>query len=172
MIKFNPFREQHIPLFRFWLHQDHVKKFWQEPEDEAELKEKFLVRLSAQSVQSFIIVKDNIEIGYIQYYNAKKVGGNWWTEEAPGTFGIDVVIGSLGHVGTGLGPAIIKEFLTFLCKKEKNVKSIIIDPAPDNTKAIRAFEKAGFRKESEIKTPGGKALLMRTEPPVVEANKQ
>lgn len=161
MIKFKVFQERHVPLFRFWLHQEHVKKFWQETENEAELKEKMLVRLSQMSVQSFIIDKDSIEIGYIQYYDAKKVGNNWWTNEPTGTFGIDIVIGSHSHVGLGLGPTVLKEFIYFLKEKEPSVNSLIIDPSPDNERAIKAFEKAGFQKESQISTPGGPALLMR-----------
>ena len=161
MIKFTIFQEKHVPLFRFWLHQDHVKRFWQESENEAELKEKMLVRLAERSVQSFIITKDSVEIGYIQYYDAKKVGERWWPNEQPGTFGIDVVIGSFSHVGLGLGPAVIKEFITFLKEKEPGITSIIIDPSPDNDRAIKAFAKAGFQPEGPIKTPGGDALLMR-----------
>lgn len=166
MIKFKVFQEKHVSLFRFWLHQDHVKKFWQEPENEAELKEKMLVRLSQMSVQSYIIAKDSVEIGYIQYYDTKKVGGNWWPEEAPGTFGIDIVIGSHSHVGLGLGPSVIKEFIQFLREKEPNMKCLIIDPSPDNERAIKAFEKAGFQREKQITTPGGPALLMRMNFPI------
>ncbi len=161
MIKFKAFQERHVPLFRFWLHQDHVKKFWQESENEAELKEKMMVRLSQMSVQSFIIDKDSVEIGYIQYYEAQKIGGKWWPDEKPGTFGIDIVIGSHSHVGLGLGPTVLKEFITFSKEKEPHANALIIDPSPDNERAIKAFEKAGFQKENHISTPGGPAVLMR-----------
>ena len=37
---------------------------------------------------------------------------------------------------------------------------MITDPDPGNARAIRAYEKAGFRKERLVDTPNGPALLM------------
>jgi aminoglycoside 6'-N-acetyltransferase len=36
----------------------------------------------------------------------------------------------------------------------------VIDPNPGNPRAIRAYEKAGFRRAREVDTPDGRALLM------------
>ena len=35
-----------------------------------------------------------------------------------------------------------------------------VDPAPDNRRAIRCYEKAGFRRVDLVNTPDGEALLM------------
>lgn len=141
--------------------QNHIKSFWQESEDDQELREKFLVELPHRGVHAFIIQFASHEIGYIQYYNASKIGGGWWLNESPGTFGVDLMIGSEMHLGKGFGPRIIKEFIALIKERESDVQSIIIDPAPTNDRAIKAFEKAGFTREREIETPGGRALLMR-----------
>jgi aminoglycoside 6'-N-acetyltransferase len=37
---------------------------------------------------------------------------------------------------------------------------IVTDPDPANTRAIRAYEKAGFEKAGMVDTPDGPALLM------------
>lgn len=34
------------------------------------------------------------------------------------------------------------------------------DPSPANPRAIRCYEKAGFRRVGEVNTPDGSALLM------------
>jgi RimJ/RimL family protein N-acetyltransferase len=161
MFTFSDFKKCHLPILRSWLHQPHVKKYWQESDDDTELEVKFLQKHPARGVQAFIVGHDDKEIGYIQYYDAKKLGGGWWELEPPGTFGIDLMIGSTHAVGKGLGPLIIKEFVNFLCSREVGVRSIVIDPDPQNRYAILAFEKAGFSREKEIITPGGAALLMR-----------
>lgn len=161
MFTFERFEENHLSLLRQWLNSEHIKDFWQESDDDEKLKAKFLHELPRQGVLPFVIAKDHKPIGYIQYYDATKVGGGWWEAEQNGTFGIDLMIGSIEHHGRGFGPTIINEFIGILRENEPSLKSIIIDPDPKNRRAIRAFEKAGFIKESEITTPDGTALLMR-----------
>jgi aminoglycoside 6'-N-acetyltransferase len=41
---------------------------------------------------------------------------------------------------------------------------VLTDPSPTNTRAIRAYEKAGFRQERPVSTPDGDALLMVRDP--------
>jgi aminoglycoside 6'-N-acetyltransferase-1b len=47
------------------------------------------------------------------------------------------------------------------------VTKIQTDPAPTNLRAIRCYEKAGFRKVGIVDTPDGPALLM-----VIEWNRK
>lgn len=159
-IEFSSLQEHHIPLLRKWLKEPHVAEFWQETEDEEKFRDKFLGKLPERGVSAFVILVDSKLIGYIQYYDACKVGGGWWPDAEEGTFGIDQFIGDPDMVGKGLGTEIIKRFVEniFLLSK---VSQIITDPEPMNKRAIRAYEKVGFKSIGEIKTPGGAALLMR-----------
>lgn len=163
MISFLPFKEIHLLSLREWLQKNHIKKVWQESEDQNELKEKYLVKHPRRGIKSFVIDLGGTVIGYIQYYNAYKIGDGWWENEKPGTYGIDIMIGEESLLGQGLGTQIIKQFIEFLRSQEASVQSIIIDPEPENKRAIRSFEKAGFVKQSVIKTPNGLAQLMRLE---------
>lgn len=103
-------------------------------------------------------------VGYIQYYDACRVGGGWWPDAKEGTFGIDQFIGDPTLIGKSFGTEIIKTFVSDLFAQE-NVREIITDPEPKNKRAIRAYEKVGFEAAGEIKTPGGDALLMRMKSP-------
>ena len=40
------------------------------------------------------------------------------------------------------------------------VTEIRLDPHPDNSRAIRCYEKAGFRNLGEMATPDGPAVMM------------
>jgi aminoglycoside 6'-N-acetyltransferase len=44
------------------------------------------------------------------------------------------------------------------------VPQVLTDPSPDNKRAIKAYEKAGFCKERPVDTPNGAALLMDRNP--------
>jgi aminoglycoside 6'-N-acetyltransferase len=159
-ITFEPFQEKHFPQFVRWLAVPHVKQFWSEPEDEKELREKYSHNLKNRGINAQVILLDGKEIGYIQSYEAYQIGGGWWTDAEPGTFGIDQFIGEADLVGKGLGPLIIQEFIKIL-SMNPNVKEIIVDPDPTNLRAIKAYEKVGFVSSGVIHTPNGPAMLMR-----------
>src|ERR1700730_18115112 len=78
----------HLPLLRRWFKEPHVAEFWQEPEDEAEFRDKYLSMLTARDVRSYIAYIDDVPIGYIQDYQACRVGGGRWPDAEPGAFGI------------------------------------------------------------------------------------
>ncbi len=149
-IRFAEFHESHLVLLRGWLTQPHVSKFWQESDDDSALRNKFLSELPRRGIHAFIFEVDGHATGFIQYYEAIKVGNGWWEAEKAGTFGIDLMIGEKVRVGKGLGPRVIEAFLDFIVQRETLATSF-----------IRCFEKAGFSREGEILTPGGPALLMR-----------
>ncbi len=160
-ISFSPFDESHLAIFRSWLNKEHIKPHWQEPENDEALKQKFIHDLPGRQVRSFIFATDSSKpLGYIQYYEACKVGGGWWPNETPGVFGIDLMIGEATRLGQGLSSLVIQEFLKFV-KSREPVKEFIIDPDAGNTRAIRAFEKVGFVRDKELITPNGRSLLMR-----------
>ncbi len=135
----------------------HVSEYWQE--DEGELEAKFPAGLRARGVMPFIVLIDDQPAGYVQYYEACKIGGGWWPNMSPGTFGIDQFVGEPDMTGKGLGPLMIKAMCDYIFTHMK-ASAIIADPAPDNRRAIRAYEKCGFEKSNEVETPGGRAVLM------------
>lgn len=158
-ITFIKFQECDLPTFRKWLDEPHVKIFWQETEDDAALTEKIFKRFPKAGIEAFLIMLDDLTVGYIQSYEACRVGDGWWPEAKPGQYGIDLLIGNPLFTGKGWGAKIISAYIEKL-KTEKTVTEIIIDPEPNNMRAISAYEKAGFSKVGIIDTPNGKACLM------------
>ena len=68
--------------------------------------------------------------------------------------------------GVEPGRDALKAFLAML--RGEGYETIIIDPDPENGRAVRAYQKAGFRPipELEGKTPG--VLLMKHDPRFAE----
>lgn len=104
-------------------------------------------------------------IGYIQSYTAMGSGDGWWTDEQdPGVRGIDQFLANAGDLGRGLGSLMVRTFVDMLFM-DPAVTRVQTDPSPQNHRAIRAYEKAGFSAVGEIDTPDGRALLMIRERP-------
>ena len=65
-------------------------------------------------------------------------------------------------VDRGHGSAFIRTFIDRLLVS--GAPRVITDPDPANARAIRAYEKAGLRRDRLVDTPDGEALLMVRNP--------
>ena len=68
-----------------------------------------------------------------------------FTDEKPGTFCMDLFIGEEDYLDKGYGTDIVKAFAVYIFENFP-ATTIFIDPAITNTRAIRCYEKAGFKK--------------------------
>jgi aminoglycoside 6'-N-acetyltransferase len=71
---------------------------------------------------------------------------------------MDQFIGVSDMIGRGHGSSFIRQFVDGLLTP--GTPRVVADPDPDNRRAVRAYEKAGFENERMVDTPDGPALLM------------
>jgi len=164
IVTFRPMHEDDIPLLHGWLHRPHVMEWWGGDDAAPSIiktREKYLPRiLEPASVRAYIALSDSRPIGFAQSYVALGVGGGWWEDETdPGVRGIDQFLCDGNRLGQGLGTRMVTAFVRMLfC--QPGVTRVQTDPSPDNMRAIRCYEKSGFRRLGNIVTPDGPALLM------------
>lgn len=85
-------------------------------------------------------------IGYIQYYPlSSETFEEYRIDPARSAFGIDLFIGRPELWGRGLGTRALKLLTDYLFEAQ-GAELITIDPYLINPRAIRAYEKAGFKK--------------------------
>lgn len=162
IIEFQALTETDLPMLCEWLNRPHLQKWWRaEKMTLNSVREKYLPRINKEeNVWPFIVHSNKLPIGYIQYYYASIGDPNWWPDEpGSGIIGIDQFLANENRLNQGLGTALVTQFVEFLTKSLK-VTEIRVDPHPENTRAIRCYEKAGFRKIAPIKTPDGPAIMM------------
>jgi len=84
----------------------------------------------------------------------------WWEEETdPGVRGIDQSLAHPTQLNQGLGTKLVRALVELLFS-DPAVTKIQTDPAPNNHRAIRCYEKAGFVQQKVITTPDGPAVYM------------
>jgi aminoglycoside 6'-N-acetyltransferase Ib len=161
VISFRPLTLRDLPLLHQWIIRPHVAEWWDRPASLAEIEEEYGPLVGDHSTtRPYIALEDGAPIGFIQSYVAMGSGNGWWPgERDPGVRGIDQFLAHSDQLGRGLGTAMVRAFVRRLFT-DPTVTRIQTDPSPENGRAIRCYEKAGFHAVSEIDTPDGPALLM------------
>lgn len=149
-----------LPMVARWLAEPHLKEWWGDP---AEAIEEIEAAIDDISTEPLIVELDGRPIAYLQNYDPHLEDGHPYQDQPTGTLGLDMSIGDPALVGMGHGSAIIRQFAAQLF--DEGAPRLIIDPDPANGRAIRAYEKAGFRPFDTRTTQYGPALMMALDAP-------
>jgi aminoglycoside 6'-N-acetyltransferase len=153
--EFHPMTAADLPLVLHWLKQPHVVQWWGDTHEQFELVSG---DLKVEAMEQFIVALDDRPFAYIQCYDPRVWPDNGLGEHPQGTRGIDQFIGEPDMVDCGHGSAFVRAFIERVLAD--GAPRVITDPDPENPRAIRAYEKAGFEKAGLVDTPEGTALLM------------
>jgi aminoglycoside 6'-N-acetyltransferase len=153
--QFRPMSTEDLPMVRRWLEAPHVAQWWHDPDAQFALVSE---DLDHPAMDQFVVTADDRPFAYLQCYDPTAWSNNGLGTHPLGTRGIDQFIGEPGMIDRGHGSALIRSFVDGLLKK--GTPRVVTDPDPENIRAIRAYEKAGFQKARLVNTPDGYALLM------------
>lgn len=163
-LSFRPLRHVDLPLVFAWLNAPHVRQWWDPPASYEALAEQYAARVAGEDpVRAFLIVHAAHPIGYLQTF---RLSGFPEYQKAYGideeAAGIDLYIGEEACLHRGLGPHALRLFLSEVVLANSAIVSCIIAPEPENTAAIRAYEKVGFHYVRTVQMPAGdeRAYLM------------
>ncbi|MFB0614326.1 GNAT family N-acetyltransferase [Aurantiacibacter poecillastricola] len=154
---FRPVSNGDLPLIESWIKTPAVKEWWieadGEPADPIGEDE-----LDDPDIAMWIVSYRSTPFAFIQDYDPHAWPGHHFRDLPPRSRGIDQFIGIPEMLGCGHGSAFIKAHVDRLLAN--GVPVVGTDPHPSNLRAIRAYEKAGFRSKAEKTTEWGRCLLM------------
>ena len=94
-----------------------------------------------------IIEFDEVPIGYVQFYEVdedeRRTYGYGDSSEI--IYGMDQFIGESTYWNKGVGTQLVSAMVAYLIE-EKGADRIVMDPQTWNERAIRCYEKCGFKK--------------------------
>lgn len=151
---FTPMTSTDLPLIKRWLETPHVSEWWRDPAEQFELVSG---DLDDPDMAQFIVAAETRPFAYLQCYDISAWDAGFGTQPT-GTRGLDQFIGEPDMLNRGHGSAFIRDFADRLLAD--GTPRVVTDPDPDNARAIRAYEKAGFSRDRLVDTPDGVALLM------------
>jgi len=141
-LKLRILEDNDIALFKKWVYQDYIAKWYQQPLDWIDEIENRKGKFNW--IHHLIVMFDEKDIGFCQFYEYKKGGENWHGEiELEGTYSIDYMIGDRDFLNKGLGIDIVKSLIKAI-DAMPNAKRIIAQPEPNNMASCRTLLSAGF----------------------------
>jgi aminoglycoside 6'-N-acetyltransferase len=133
-----------------WLNDEEVQEYYEGKSTKythEQIINKFGPRaLGEDYVIPCIIQYNAFPIGYIQYYRlTKQEQEDYSVDNHKEVYGIDLFIGETAYWNKGIGTKTLKLLVRFLFSEIKT-DIICIDPQTWNLRAIRCYEKCGFKK--------------------------
>ena len=166
-IDFVPVQPDHYPLLETWLSAPHMREWWGDPQTELGYIRDMVE--GRDTTRPFLIAVEDDLVGYIQYWfighhqNEQWIKDHPWLMELPSdTIGVDLSLGTPDALSKGIGSAALAAFVRKL--RAQGHDTIIIDPDPDNARAVRAYTKAGFRPVPHLHGRTGDVLIMQHHP--------
>lgn len=148
----------HYSTIKLWLTTPAVQKWWGDPIEQADILRED-IKDSRMAMSMNMVSINNNYFAYIQDYEVHAWPQKHLNELPSGTRAIDTFIGLESHLGLGHGSRYIRQRAQQLL--DNGATGIVIDPEVINTRAIRAYEKAGFQEISIKQTSNGPVTLMQ-----------
>jgi aminoglycoside 6'-N-acetyltransferase len=134
-----------------WLSDPQVLEYYEgrdRPHDVDLVREHYYNRDEGEALTACIIQYDGIDIGYIQFYPINEEErilygyGNYQGK----IYGMDQFIGEPDFWNRGIGTELIKGMVEYLVNEEQ-ADLIVMDPQVWNLRALRVYEKCGFKQK-------------------------
>jgi aminoglycoside 6'-N-acetyltransferase len=151
-----------LDLVNGWIRTPHVAEWWLEAGGASSLIDP--ADFDEEGFRMWLVLHDGRPFAYMQDYDPHLYPDHYFYDRPGPVRGIDQFIGAPEFMGQGHGAAFIRQRLDMLF--HEGMACVVTDPHPDNARAIRAYEKAGFTAYGETDHPKyGRALLMQIDRP-------
>ena len=168
-ITFRPIGTEDVPNLVRWQRDAEVARWYWDVADlpDGELKRKWteIAKKTESKTDRFIIVVNGHDIGEIQVANLRDYPETAAEVGIPNAASVDLFIGEPEWRDRGIGSRALRQFVDKIVFSGPGIETCTIDPEPENTRAIRSYEKAGFTyvRTYHVRKGNVDAYLMRRE---------
>ncbi|HVZ12220.1 MAG TPA: GNAT family N-acetyltransferase [Patescibacteria group bacterium] len=157
-ISFRKLLSEDLPLMQRWLSEPHVHEWYDKDKDNSleEVAKRYDPKIIGNKPTApHLVLYDIKPVAYIQNYKVN----DYWEEFGQyvgyddHTASVDLFIGEQDFVGRGFGSMMLKKFLKEIVFANPDITTCIIGPEPDNKRAIKAYEKVGFKYVKTVQIP-------------------
>lgn len=149
-IEFRPIDiDRDVDSLLTWLSDDDVRRWYDEGEHAlANYRQRFSPE---ETTHKFIFSIDGTAAGYLQAYRlADEPDYARQIELDPETVSIDMFIGDSSYRNRGWGCLVLRAALDRIVFGEMHANQACINPDPENIRAVKCYERAGFRGDRVV----------------------
>jgi RimJ/RimL family protein N-acetyltransferase len=148
-ITFKKLKQNDLNLLRNWLNSPHVHEFYDKDKTNTveDVEKRYAPKIKGEKpMDCYFVLFGDKPVGYIQKYFV-----NDWPELGDSldyddtVVSVDLFIGDSEYMGKGFGSLMLLEFIKQVVFADPKVTMCMIGPEPSNKRAIRAYEKVGFK---------------------------
>ncbi len=143
-------------MLRRWLETPEVARWWGDPAHQEDLLRE---DLAGTAMTMLIVSHQDRPFAFAQHCDVHDWPEPLYHHLPPETRAIDAMIGEPDMLGQGHGSKFLRALADDMT--QRGAKLIVIDPAVGNTRARRAYGRAGFEGNAPFHTREGTAVIMR-----------
>lgn len=156
-ISFRKLQLTDLPLMHRWLNFPHVHEWYDRDKQNTleEITKRYGPKIRGEKpTDCYLVLYDKQPAAYIQTYKV-----NDWPDFGDyvgyddATASVDLFIGETDLMGKGFGNLLLHKFLKEIVFSNPDIHTCIIGPEPSNRRAIKAYEKVGFRHVTTLQIP-------------------
>jgi len=110
------------------------------------------------SVRALIGEVEGTPVSYWEFYQVTEIP-ELLSHVPSSSWGVHVLVGDVSWTGRGWGGSFIRAAVDAVCYRE-GAQAVVSEPNIMNTRAVRAFESAGFVRVVEMDLPSKRAQIM------------
>ncbi len=152
--QFSPLTRADFPMLRAWLNEPHMRQHWGEPDAEFAL----IADDFGSEVVDMWVVSQGTPFAYVQDYPAHHWPMPHYAGFPQGTRAVDTFVGAPSQLNKGHAGRYLRQHAEALLAK--GYPAVVIDPAPENIYAVKAYRKAGFTGNTVLPCEDGDPVLV------------
>jgi RimJ/RimL family protein N-acetyltransferase len=162
-LQLRPVTEADLPLVAEWMNDPAVDAFWELAGPPERTERHIRPQLDPDGPSRPLIgLLDGEPMSYWEVYQVARDRLAGYYPARPDDLGLHLLLGPPQARGRGLGAVLIDAVAGALLR---DCPRVVAEPDVRNTASVRAFQRAGFRTDREIRLPEKRAALIVRERP-------
>lgn len=149
-----------VALVHAWMNDPEVARFWELAVSADRVASYLCEQVGSAHSTPYIGELDGVPMSYWELYRADldPLAGHYAARR--GDAGVHLLLGPARSRGRGLGAQLLRAVAGWQLAADPVATRVVAEPDVRNARSVRAFERAGFRRVTDIDLPDKRAALM------------